>query len=273
MILDVDALVVAKRQLLDDGFCVVDGNIGINFLDELCGWSSGLLDESQLLSDWKYQGSDIHISGARFRSKRDNGLPRSEIVDRLIEHPMDMLRVMGLGDFKSGGTFQIISKPAEAPALYWHQDWARWDDPMSLSPWPQQIFLNWYLDETDTVNGCWRVIPGTHRRRVDLHDHLVPPHEGGGYQVEESNEWMFFDHPEAIDVTVSPGDLVIADARILHGTHPNQSAKRRTLLLGWYYRKSNEVPINWNEEVPDEILNRPPDLPFRWNRVPGKYLF
>ena len=43
MILDVDALVVAKRQLLDDGFCVVDGNIGINFLDELCGWSSGLL--------------------------------------------------------------------------------------------------------------------------------------------------------------------------------------------------------------------------------------
>ena len=66
---------------------------------------------------------------------------------------------------------------------------------------------------------------------------------------------------------------MIADARILHGTHPNQSAKRRTLLLGWYYRKSNEVPINWNEEVPDEILNRPPDLPFRWNRVPGKYLF
>ena len=55
MILDVDALAVAKRQLLDDGFCVVDGNIGINFLDELCGWSSGLLDESQLLSDWKYQ--------------------------------------------------------------------------------------------------------------------------------------------------------------------------------------------------------------------------
>ena len=144
---------------------------------------------------------------------------------------------------------------------------------MSLSPWPQQIFLNWYLDETDNVNGCLRVIPGTHRRRVDLHDHLVPPHEGGGYQVEESYEWMFFDHPKAIDVSVSPGDLVIADARILHGTHPNQSAKRRTLLLGWYYRKSNEVPINWNEEVPDEILNRTQDLPFRWNRVPGKYLF
>lgn len=179
---------------------------------------------------------------------------------------------MQLEDLRSGGVFQIISKPPGAPPLYWHQDWARWDDPISLSPWPQQIFLNWYLSDTSAANGCLRVIPGSHRSRLDLHEHLTAPHEGGGYEIEEGNEWMFFDHHDSVDVPVKAGQLVIADARVLHGTHENASAEQRTLLLGWYYRKSNAVPAGWQGDVPREILERQPDLPFKFNREPGGYL-
>ncbi|MDE0101532.1 MAG: phytanoyl-CoA dioxygenase family protein [Bryobacterales bacterium] len=262
----------ARKQLLDEGYCIVDGRLPGGKLKELQAWSDEWLATTKHPARWKYQGSDIHISGVRNVSKRHPGLPRDDLVDFLIEHPEAIMAALGLDDFRSGGTFQIISKPAGAPALYWHQDWARWDDPISKSPWPQQVFLNWYLTDTDVANGCLRVIPGSHRRRVDLHDHLIPPHESGGYEVEETNDWMFYSHPDAVDVPVSVGQLLIADARLLHGTHPNASTERRTVLLGWFYRRSNDVPPGWEGDVPSEILKREPDLPFRWNRVPGEYL-
>ena len=165
-----------------------------------------------------------------------------------------------------------INKPGQSPGLYWHQDWMKWNDPVSLSPWCQTVFLNWYLTDTDRENGCLRVIPGSHRRRFDLHEHLIPPHEGGGYEIEETNQWMFLDHPQAIDVPVNAGQLVVADARLLHGTHPNKTDERRTLLLGWFFRRDTKAPDWWDGEVPQEILDRDPLFKADWTRQPGDYL-
>ncbi|MEC9251564.1 MAG: phytanoyl-CoA dioxygenase family protein [Pseudomonadota bacterium] len=262
----------AREHLLEDGFCILDSALESPFLAELRDWSDDLLRNTKLSPKWKYQGSDIHISGIRHRSKRSPELPGDEIVDRLIEYPAEILKALNLDDHRSGGTFQIISKPPNSPPLYWHQDWARWDDPISMSPWPQQIFLNWYLCDTNTTNGCLRVIPRSHRQRNELHARLVAPHEGGGYDIEEENEWMFFDHPKAVDVPVEAGQLLIGDARMLHGTHHNASSQKRTVLLGWYYRRTNDVPNEWRGDIPEEIIDRDPDLPFKWNREPGRYL-
>ena len=107
---------------------------------------------------------------------------------------------------------------------------------------------------------------------MDLHANLIPPHESGGYEVEETNEWMFHDHPEAVDIPVRPGQLMIGDARLLHGTHPNTTGDRRTVLLGWFNRRSIEVPDGWDGEVPPEILERDPASKHPANRVPGHYL-
>ena len=262
----------ARQQLLEDGFCLVDGGLPDDSLERLREWSNDWLKRSDHPSHWKYQGSDVKISGVRNRSKHTPEFPRDELVDFLIEHPASILEALGMDDFKSGGTFQIISKPPLAPALYWHQDWARWDDPISLSPWPQQVFLNWYLTDTCVTNGCIRVIPGSHLRRLELHDHLVQAHESGGYDIKETNEWMFIDHPDAVDVPVRVGQLLIGDARLLHGTHPNQSTERRTVLLGWYYRRSNDIPNDWRGFVPQEIIERDPNFPLRFIRTPGEYL-
>ena len=262
----------ARRSLLDDGYCLVDGQLPAGRLETLRQWSDDWLRRTEHPARWKYQGSDIFVSGVRHASKHHAKAPKDPLVDTVIEHPAAILDALGLGDFRSGGVFQIISKPAGGPALYWHQDWARWDDPISMAPWPQQVFLNWYLTDTTRHNGCLRVIPGSHRRRFDLHDHLVPPHEGGGYDVEETNEWMFHDHPDARDVPVRAGDLLIGDARLLHGTHPNASSERRTVLLGWYYRRATAAPASWEGTVPPEVLARDPNLPFRFNRVPSAFL-
>lgn len=269
---DPHTVAAARRALLDDGYCVLSDQLPGDFLRQLRRWSGDWLRRVEHPTRWKYQGSDIFVSGVRKRSRRHPNVPADAIVDALIELPAATLAALEIDDLVSGGIYQIISKPAGAPPLYWHQDWARWDDPMSLSPWPQQVFLNWYLTDTQPTNGCLRVIPGSHRRRMDLHAHLVAPHEGGGYEVEETNEWMFADHPLARDVPVKAGQLVIGDARLLHGTHGNSSDERRTVLLGWYYRASNDVPDGWRGPVPQEILDRAGDLPFKWNREPGEFL-
>ena len=262
----------ARDQLIEDGYCVVDGQLPDGKIQELSEWSDRWLEKTERPARWKYQGSDIFISGYRNTYKHRPELPRDALMDELIEHPHQILADLGLQDFKSGGAFQIISKPPNAPPLYWHQDWALWDDPISMSPWPQQVFLNWYLSETTIENGCIRVIPGSHRRRLDIHDHLIPPHEGGGYEVEATNEWMFCDHPDAVDLPIQPGQLMIGDARMLHSTHPNRSDTRRTVLLGWYYRRSSKIPSDWTAEIPEEIRHRDPDTPRVFNRVPGSYL-
>ena len=262
----------ARQQLLRDGYCLVDGLLPVGSIERLREWSDDWLARTEHPSHWKYQGSDVKINSIRNRSKRSPDLPQDEIVDFLIEHPNAIMSGLGLGDFKAGGVFQIISKPPDAPALYWHQDWARWDDPISMSPWPQQVFLNWYLTDTGVENGCIRVIPGSHLKRFELHDHLVQAHEAGGYNIKETNEWMFIDHPDAIDIPVKTGQLLIGDARLLHGTHPNRSMTRRTVLLGWFYRKSNVAPMDWDGDIPQEIVERDPETPFRFNREPGKYL-
>ena len=267
-----DAIAKARQQLLSDGYCLIDGALPAGKIEELITWSDAWLERTEHPPHWKYQGSDVHLNGVRNFSKRSPDLPKDELVDFLIEHPASIMYALGLGDFKSGGTFQIISKPAQAPALYWHQDWARWDDPISMSPWPQQVFLNWYLTDTYVSNGCLRAIPGSHRKRLDLHDHLIQAHEAGGYHIKETNEWMFMDHPQAVDVPVKAGELMIGDARMLHGTHPNRSDERRTVLLGWFYRRSNVAPDSWQGEIPDEIAARDPDFPFRFNRTPSEYL-
>ena len=262
----------AREQLLEDGFCIVDGELPDGAIEQLQEWSDQWLEKTDHPARWKYQGSDVHVSGVRNASQRMPNLPKEPIVDMLIEHPHKIMNALGLSDLRSGGTFQIISKPPKAPALYWHQDWARWDDPLSMAPWPQQVFLNWYLTPTSVENGCLRVIPGSHLKRMDIHSHLVKPHEGGGYEVEETNEWMFYDHPEAIDVPVNPGELVVADARLLHGTRPNLSTIRRTVLLGWYYRTTSAIPEDFEGEIPQEIVDREPHLRVEFNREPGTYL-
>jgi len=52
----------------------------------------------------------------------------------------------------------------------------------------------------------------------------------------------FQSHPDAVDVPVKAGDLVIGDSRILHGAHANQSGERRTVITLWYHPAFGSVP-------------------------------
>ena len=76
-----------------------------------------------------------------------------------------------------------------------------------------------------------RVIPGTHRKRHRLHDILPDAHSAEIQAIDDLSHPAFADYPDALDVLMKAGDLLIADARLMHTVWPNQNSQRRTAGL------------------------------------------
>ena len=251
-----------REQMICDGFCVIDNVLSDQFVNELIAESDRLNDTKEHHPDTRYQGTHLGIiyEGNSIMRKLRDWFPAVQTLEKL-----------GFGDFVTGAGLLILTKEPFAPALYWHQDWTRWNDPLSCSPWPQTIFVSYYLEDTTIENGCLKVIPGTHRRRISLHDQLVPAHEQGARFIKEDHPIMFSDHPKQVEVSVKARSLVLADARLLHSAYCNQTSRRRNLLLLWHSRPDT-IPENWNGDVPEGIRNRDPDADYPRSRIPGKLL-
>ena len=251
-----------RERMIRDGFCIIDNILTDAFLQELRDESEQLLANYTQPEATRYHGHHLQVTS------KDNTL-----VQKLLEWQptLNALEEMGFGDFPVARGITILTKDPSAPPLYWHQDWMRWNDPLSCAPWPQTIFLNYYLTDTNRENGCLKVIPGTHRKRIDLHDILVPAHEQGARFIDEDHPIMFSDHPDQVDVCAKAGSLVMADARILHSAHKNLTNVRRTLILAWHSRP-NTVPDYWDREIPEIIANREEDANYPMSRIPTHFL-
>jgi ectoine hydroxylase-related dioxygenase (phytanoyl-CoA dioxygenase family) len=214
----------ARAQLLESGYCIVKNVLDRAMIDELARVTDGLLDAVSE-SDrelFRYQGSNIFIAY------------QHAVFARLFAWPaaLNALATMGFPRPKWLSSF-LLSKPPHGLPLYWHQDWAAWGDPCSADISPPQIFLMYYLTDTCRENGCLRVIPGTHRKRIALHDQLPLAHTDASFNAPLDSPG-FCTHPDERDITVCAGDLVIGDARLLHAAHPNRTNQRRTCLTLWY---------------------------------------
>lgn len=185
----------------------------------------------------------------------------------LIAHPNALACLAALGfaapTFSDG---YIISKPGGGGRLFWHYDWFAWEDSRSYENPPPQLFLMYYLTDTNRENGCLRVIPGSHLSENPLHRLLAEPHStqlsAGRAGVE------FSDREDEVDVPVKAGDLLIGDARLLHAAHANQTDQRRTLITLWYQpdleslpermqaqmaKKSQAIPASWPADAREKL--------------------
>lgn len=268
------------ERLCEEGYVLFPGILSPDLIAELREVTDRYVDalSEEERVRLRYQGSSIPLDLRESVFRRlVTWSPALEALDRLgYRRPV----------YWSGF---ILSKDPGAPALYWHQDFPFWDEPVSAEPEPAQVFLMYYLVDTSRENGCLRVIPGTHRRRIPFHDELPPAHTEATYYASWDSP-LFRDHPEAVDVPVKAGDLLIGDARLLHAAHPNRSAERRTCLTLWYYPRYDAMSESLKaalrvpplpEGIPEAergVLER---LRPRyegnaerspWNRTPGIYL-
>jgi hypothetical protein len=271
---------ITKRdELVELGYTIVPNLLKDPLLSELQNWSQHVFDHVPVDPKYRYQGSDIHVYTER--KWQQMGREKSSqhfsdpIVEKLIDHPpqKQVCAELGLENLAPRDNIILLSKPAYGPPLYWHQDFMNWNHPEAAAPWPTVIFLSYYMSDTNRENGCLRVIPGTHRQRIDLHDTLPDAHGPEIQAITDLDHEVFMDHPDSIDVPLKAGDLIIADARLLHAAWPNQTDQRRTLVLAWHGVFSFPNPPSWWQgEIPAVIKNAAPDLKVEGTRKPSHYL-
>lgn len=155
----------------------------------------------------------------------------------------------------------VISKPGGGPRLFWHYDWFTWQDDASLRRQPCQVSLMYYLNSTRRENGCLRVIPGSHASHNPMHDLLSTGRDeldAAGGDVEKPE---FSERPDEVDVPITAGDLLIADARLLHAGHPNTTEERRRLITLWFQPDLAILPERMQAQMAAKAQQPPDDWP------------
>ncbi|MCJ8329759.1 MAG: phytanoyl-CoA dioxygenase family protein [Lentisphaeria bacterium] len=263
-----------REQLLRDGYCILPNLLDKAFLDKLRAFTHDFLDTHEVPDKAKYQGSNFHVY--REPKEQENKSPDmhyADMADELLDYAPQKKAAesIGLENITDAGAFIILSKEAKGPKLYWHQDNMQWNHPKSALPWPTKVFLSYYLVDTTRENGCLRVIPGSHLKRLPIHDHLPAAH-GPELRSTDTNHPAFQDHPDEIDLPCKAGDLVIADDRLLHAAWENKSDIRRPLILQWWHVfPFPSVPSWWDGTLPDE-LKTDPNASYEGTRIPGEFL-
>jgi hypothetical protein len=224
----------AERQRLErDGYCVFDNVLAEDLLQRTRQTSDALLaaQSAEHFEKQKSTGSLVSVAEDPFFAE-------------LVAAPgaRKVLGSLGYTNPKWASGF-VISKPAQSPALFWHQDWWGWNEPISqIWMHPPQAFLMYYLVDTTRHNGCLRLIPGSHRKRHVMHDAVPDAHTAGLREVTDPQHPAYQTADGEVDVPVKAGSVVVGDSRMLHASHPNLSDHRRTVITLWYYPAWDELP-------------------------------
>ena len=274
-----------RDELIEHGYTIVPGVFGPDWLKVFGDWTLDYFEQQPIDRRYRFQGSAIRVYSPDRWEREDAAVKNhpelksrilpDPIADRFFRDPSfqaacELLQFEGL---QSEGKLIVLSKPAHGPPLYWHQDFSNWNSPEAATPWPTMVFLSTYLTDTSKANGCLRVIPGSHRRRVDLHDVLPDAHGQDVQALEDLNTPVFADHPDAVDIPMKAGDLIAADARLLHAAHPNSTDERRTLVLAWHkVFPFPEPPSWWTRPIPDVVQGADPTVEYEPRRAPTEYL-
>lgn len=175
------------------------------------------------------------------------------VVETLLGSPRRVRRLaeaVEARDLRWISGYVSIKEPRSA-ALSWHQDWWCWSHPISFGVRPVQVALLCYLTQTDRSRGALRVLPGSHLRGDPLHGALSEADPTDGPLA--ANHAAMSDHPEQVTVSARPGDAVVLDYRVLHGTHANSADCRRDCVLLSFTPAWSDLP----EDLRAHLIQHP----------------
>jgi non-haem Fe2+, alpha-ketoglutarate-dependent halogenase len=142
-------------------------------------------------------------------------------ADELIRAPgiLDAVEsVIGPNILCWGSSFFI--KDAHDPGyVSWHQDSTYW----GLEP--PDIITAWVaLSDSVADNGAMRVIPGTHKLDQVSHRDTFAAHNllSRGQEIA-----VDVDERQAVALELQPGEMSLHHVRLIHGSEPNPSGRRR----------------------------------------------
>ena len=243
----------ALPQLQADGYCVIEqvlDQTDMDWLRSLCGQALSNVSAEHRERN-RSQGSLVLIAD----------YPE---FGRLLGHPV-LSKIFDELEFRDPkfSSGYIISKPPQSPALFWHQDWWGWNEQSSFTDQMAQVFVMIYLQDTQPQNGCLRVIPGSHRKLHELH--YVNAHTESLSRVENPNDRLFESLPDQVAVPINSGDVIVGDARLIHGAFPNEQSEDRTLITLWFHPNYNSLTPALQSRISEIFLrtgvDTDPDAP------------
>jgi ectoine hydroxylase-related dioxygenase (phytanoyl-CoA dioxygenase family) len=119
-----------------------------------------------------------------------------------------------------------LKRPREGSRFDWHQDspyWAHFCTHLDQLP---NVMLA--LDDADRGNGCFRLIPGSHRHG------MLPGRAGEGVLGPLFTRPDQFDESAAVAAELPAGSLVFFSPHSVHGSLPNRSERARRALVLTY---------------------------------------
>jgi non-haem Fe2+, alpha-ketoglutarate-dependent halogenase len=149
-------------------------------------------------------------------------------VDEIVRHPnvLDAVECLIGPDILVWGTSFFIKEPRNKSFVAWHQDLTYW----GLEP--DTIVTAWIaLSESRSENGAMRVIPGTHTLNIIPHRDTFSPDSllSRGQEIN-----VDVDEGKAVTLELEPGEMSLHHVKLIHGSQPNPSAKRRIGLAVRY---------------------------------------
>lgn len=132
--------------------------------------------------------------------------------------------VLGVAESLCGPNFvptyesMVFKQEGDGEIIPWHQD--------AVHPRRFRIFnFDLYLDRSQAGQGALRVVPGSQKQKHDV------------CEVAERYGW---EHPGVISVEMEPGDVLVHDVMVLHGSEQTEgNALRRTIY--YEFRAAEEI--------------------------------
>lgn len=155
----------------------------------------------------------------------------SDSALRLYAHP-ELLRIaadINGDDFAPFNEVLFIKDAGLGSAVSWHQDGdTHWDHPDFDEGIHGFNFMAQVFGST-AVNGVW-VVPGTHRLgRVDVKELVA---ESGSERIED-----------AVPLICDPGDVVICNRQIVHGSFANPGFEPRLTINFGFHRRTSVLGV------------------------------
>jgi non-haem Fe2+, alpha-ketoglutarate-dependent halogenase len=140
---------------------------------------------------------------------------------RLAVHPavLDAVESLIGDDILVDGSLVLCKAPHDPSYASWHQDsvYSGWHLTPSTSAWIA-------LSPSNSINGCMRVIPGSHLQGV--FNHITCRDDANLLQRGERVD-VAVDERQAVDIVLHPGEMSLHHCNIIHGSCRNRSEERR----------------------------------------------
>ena len=164
-----------------------------------------------------------------------------ELLDWALDpHILALVEPITGPDIALFSTHFICKPKGNGKRVPWHEDSAYWKGQAD----PMEIVTVWLaLDPSTRVNGCMKVIPCSHRGAAGGFSDYEPVDPASNVFSTEIKKAQR-DEGRQVHVELQPNECSLHDARIMHGSEPNNSQVRR---CGWTLRFAS-TRVTFNEE-------------------------